>query len=263
MGRTSKSFTLLLVIILAVSILIMAKPAFAQPIPVPTTPPPSTPEFSLKYIDHSYHANGNYVQNKSIEVIIKNQPTLWVLCYYVRSKSHLSEDWTYYGYYDNSTYVPNVLLAPNGRLIASNSSVTILVFGFEGNNSSNTNHLSLGKVNDGDQIDFQVQAYIGNWFPCKEINATASIEYNVVNIDAIGDWSPTQTVAISRSSSVPEFPTWIILPLFAVIILISMVFIRKRIPKKIAHFFICFYSRPFKGFNAIPTNEILLNVLST
>jgi YVTN family beta-propeller protein len=46
--------------------------------------------------------------------------------------------------------------------------------------------------------------------------------------------TPTSTPTISPTSTVPEFPTWIILPLFAVIILLSTVFARKRIPKKIA-----------------------------
>ena len=41
---------------------------------------------------------------------------------------------------------------------------------------------------------------------------------------------------VSSTHTVPEFSAWTILPLFAVIILISTVFIRKRIPK-IASFF--------------------------
>ncbi|MGD0204550.1 MAG: NosD domain-containing protein [Candidatus Bathyarchaeia archaeon] len=54
--------------------------------------------------------------------------------------------------------------------------------------------------------------------------------------------TPSPTPASTTSSStnttpsptptVPELPTWIILPLFAVVILLSIVFIRKRIPKR-------------------------------
>ncbi len=50
--------------------------------------------------------------------------------------------------------------------------------------------------------------------------------------------NPTATPTINTTSSpsptptVPEFPALIILPLFAIVILFSMVFIRKRIPKK-------------------------------
>ena len=39
---------------------------------------------------------------------------------------------------------------------------------------------------------------------------------------------PTLTPSPSPTSTVPEFPTWIILPLFAVIMLLSIVFARKR-----------------------------------
>ena len=80
-----KIATLLVVLILTVSSLIMAKPACAS------TPKPSVPEFTLKYVDHSYDVPptystdpytgktvmtqaGYHVENKSIEVTIKNQP---------------------------------------------------------------------------------------------------------------------------------------------------------------------------------------------
>jgi parallel beta-helix repeat protein len=43
---------------------------------------------------------------------------------------------------------------------------------------------------------------------------------------------PSSTLSPTPAPTVPEFPTWIILPLFAVAILLSTVFIRKRIPKK-------------------------------
>ena len=199
-------------------------------------PPPkkaSVPDFSLKYIDNSYHVNGYYAQNKSIEVIIKNQPTFNVLCYNVKSKSYLSENWMSYEYYNNSSYVTPQLFVPN-RLLAWNSTMTVLVFGFEGNNGSDNYNLMLGKVNDGDQIDFQVQAYIGNWFPGKVVNATASIEYYLLNIDAIGDWSPIQTVTIpannTPSPTMPEFPSWVILPLAMISVLLA-VLASKRIRK--------------------------------
>jgi hypothetical protein len=197
-------------------------------------PKPAIPEFTLKYADNSYNVAGNFVQNKSIEVTIKNEPSVYVICYNVKSKSHLSENWTSYEYYNNSSYLTPQLFIPN-RLLAWNSTMTILDFGFEGNNGSDTYNLMLGKVNDGDQIDFQVQAYIGNWFPGKVVNATASIDYYLLNIDAIGDWSPTQTVIITASSvtpsptpAVPEFPEAIMSVTFLVAVALVMVFVFKR-----------------------------------
>jgi hypothetical protein len=40
------------------------------------------------------------------------------------------------------------------------------------------------------------------------------------------------TIEFATTSTVPKFPTWIILPLFALLILLSIAFIRKRISKK-------------------------------
>ena len=42
----------------------------------------------------------------------------------------------------------------------------------------------------------------------------------------------TTTSTPSPTPSAPEFPTWVILPLFAIVILLSIIFIRKRMPKK-------------------------------
>jgi len=44
--------------------------------------------------------------------------------------------------------------------------------------------------------------------------------------------TPTATSSPTPTPTVPEFPATIILPLFAVVILLSMVFIKKRIPQK-------------------------------
>jgi len=45
--------------------------------------------------------------------------------------------------------------------------------------------------------------------------------------------TPTQTPTTTPPPTIiQEFPTWIILPLFAVIMLLSTIFIRKRISKK-------------------------------
>ena len=53
-------------------------------------------------------------------------------------------------------------------------------------------------------------------------------------VTVISDQLTTTTPRTTPSSTptVPEFPTWVILPLFAMVILLSIVFIRKRKPKK-------------------------------
>jgi hypothetical protein len=197
--KTGYAILFILWIILAPALTQKANLTEANPY---TPPEPTIPEFTLKYTDNSYNVAGNFVQNKSIEVTIKNQPTGYILCYNVKSKSNFSENWTSYEYYDNSSYLTPQLFLPN-RLLAWNSTMTVLVFGFEGNNGSDNYNLMLGKVNEGAKMDFQVQAYIGNWFPGRVVNATASIDFYSLNIDATGDWSPPQTITI-QESSIPE-----------------------------------------------------------
>jgi parallel beta-helix repeat protein len=59
--------------------------------------------------------------------------------------------------------------------------------------------------------------------------------YPLIHQVDISATSPTPTSTTTSPTSTPtilEFPTWIILPLFAVVMLLSTVFIRKRTPKK-------------------------------
>jgi hypothetical protein len=234
MKKTGNAFLFILWIILAPAITQKVNLTEANPY---TPPEPAIPEFTLKYTDNSHNVAGNFVQNKSIEVTIKNQPTGYVLCYNVKAKSHSAENWTAYEYYNNSSYLTPQLFLPN-RLLGWNSTTTILVFGFEGNNGSDNYNLMLGKVNDGDKIDFQIQAYIGNWFPGRVVNATASIDYWLLNIDATGDWSPIQTITI-QENSIPEpaplpepFPTTLLIgsgvAVVAVVGLGLLVYFKKR-----------------------------------
>jgi len=56
--------------------------------------------------------------------------------------------------------------------------------------------------------------------------------------DNFGNWATPQTVyylitpIMGPPPPVPEFPKWIVLPLFAVVILLSTIFIRKKITEK-------------------------------
>jgi hypothetical protein len=64
-------------------------------------------------------------------------------------------------------------------------------------------------------------------------------------------WYTTQfstheiSIVFTAGSSIPEFPTWIILPLLAIVILLSIVFIRKRIPKNSSLFRIFYMNLHF------------------
>ena len=128
MVNASKSFSLLFILILAVSSLMMVKPAFAQtPTPTPTAipiPTPSVPQFTLKLVNDSRYIQptptvttnpytgqqtvttypSQYVQDEYIAVIIQNQAftpfssggNSYDLYFDVQTKGHFSEDWTTY-----------------------------------------------------------------------------------------------------------------------------------------------------------------------
>ena len=208
-------------------------------IPIPT---PSVPEFTLKFVDNSYKVPptktsttnpytgktttttipGYSVENLTIEVTIKNQPfpstlngNISNLYYNVETKGHFGYGWTEWYTYSYSS--------PGSLQSQSNSEYTVLSFP--------------ANYQSGYEIDFQVEAILGyqytyTYFIGVDIPVHASsFAYQS------SDWSPTQTITIP-AYTVPEFSTWIILPLFAVLMLLSTVFIRRRIPKKNITFFV-------------------------
>jgi hypothetical protein len=85
MVNINKSASLLLILLIAASLVVMAKPATAQSIPKP-----SVPEFTVKYVDRSYYVppvygvdqysgktvqtgGGFTVTNKTLEVTIRGK----------------------------------------------------------------------------------------------------------------------------------------------------------------------------------------------
>jgi hypothetical protein len=286
MSGISKSFLLLLIVLLAVSSLIMAKPAFAQtptptPIPIPT---PSIPEFTVNFVNASYSVTttNSYtgvnetpqISNNSIEITIKNQPfnynsLTYQIYFNVRTKPHFADNWTEIYPLENLTSSNNgdgtfsygEYISPDSPS-QTNSAHTIITFpvvptdlygasGYdiqryytqqgvqEGMNFSFLSAIPL----DG-QVDFQVEALVGHtstmWVIQHPLYPTiGGYSAPAVAYDSTSNWSNAQTVTIGQTSTsasptptVPEFPTWIILPLFAIAILLSTVFIRKEYPKR-------------------------------
>jgi hypothetical protein len=235
MGSIRKSFSLILVVILAASSLIIVESAFAQSIPKP-----SVPEFTLKLVDNSYSvpatvtidpftgANvtqpSHRVDNKTIEVIIKNQPfnpiliqegnSNWTTAFYynVHFKGHYSGDWIPIYFYgdpfptpSNSDYTtieyPLELTSPNA------SSYYLQVYReYDGSYSSIPT-----EIPSNAQIDFQVQAMIGNFH--RGYNATATDQLQMfpwVFEGQTSDWN-TQTITIPETASSPN-PTLSLTP---------------------------------------------------
>ena len=206
MGNIGKKFSLLLVVILAVSSLIMVESALAQSITKP-----SVPEFTLKYVDNSYDVPptttsttdpytgktittttpGYRVEKKSIEITVTNQPFtsysdaeghLISLFYNVRFKGHFGGEstWTtpFYKTIRNGEY------GFTARNPQSNSGYTIISVPSE--------------FRVGDVVDFQVQTLEGfhtPWEPLPMPMGTSQFT------GQSSDWSNTQTITIGQTST--------------------------------------------------------------
>jgi len=170
---------------------------------------PSVPEFTVKLVAHPYdvpttystdpytgetitHA-GYHVENKSIEVSIKNQPfTPYTdmdgksinLYYNVRVKGHFEENWTELfsasgeypsaGSYPKQDYGSQYTIVFYPRIVPSNG-----------------------------QMDFQVEALVGYYTQVYLGNTPA---YYDVFTGETSDWSNTQTITIGESQTPTPSP---------------------------------------------------------
>ncbi len=165
-------------------------------------PKPSVPEFTLKVVAHPYDvpptyeidqytgqniktSSGYHVENKSVEVIIKNQPfsstldesgNYTSLFYNIQFKGHYANEWSHAEVCYNT----------------SNSAYTLISISFEGQD-----------IPDGGQIDFQVRALVGH---LKRLISETGIlvlpnPYYYEFAGKAGDWSNTQTITIDQSAS--------------------------------------------------------------
>jgi hypothetical protein len=157
--------------------------AVAHPYDVPTTY--STDPYTGETITHE----GRHVENKSIEIWIKNQPFTPYddaeghqvnLYYSVRVKGHFEPDWstpTTYSESDSAERIPQ-----------SNSEYTVL---------SLVNYYSPKA-----QVDYQVEALVGHfytayWPPGHSIQ----FPYTEFQVDDTSGWSSTQTLTFSESQT--------------------------------------------------------------
>jgi|YelNatPaOPRAMG01_1025707.scaffolds.fasta_scaffold43577_1 hypothetical protein len=232
MYRLSKHHSLYFVAILAFSVLLM----IAESTDAQTIPKPTVPQFTVKYVDRSYTVPAtttidpysgqsvtnpsHYVENRTLEIAIKNQPFTpyidnstgaeWkiTLMYQIRTKGHFAQNWT------------NLYSVDNGFLSASNSSYTTVSYPLSEGSPVG------GNLEANDQVDFQVKAMIGY------VHRTVGFMSWYFTGES-SDWSPTQTVTIPASNSnpsptVPEFPFGAVLSLFALVPLIAIM-VKKRL----------------------------------
>jgi hypothetical protein len=217
MDCKSKTFALGLTVLIILSCLTLltVKPANAQSLPTP-----SVPEFTAKFVDHSYTVPAKthvdpytgeqitdpsyIVKNETIDVTIKNQPfasteAITYLCYNIREKGYFENTWTELYHITNRTN-------DNTLIRASNSDYTII---------------SLPKVAPNGQIDFQVKAYftVGHRFFNSNFGTWTWEE---------SDWSNTQIVTIGQSSTapsptVPELSWLVIVPLLLSVFSVAVI----------------------------------------
>ena len=210
MGSISKSFSLLVIVLLVVSSLIMAKPAFAQTTtPAPSTiPTPSVPEFTTQLVGPSYTVPttysldpntgqivakiGYYDKYSYIVLTIKNQPFTsfndnngnQILFYYnVQTKGHNL----------NNSFVDLYNTNDGGN------------YPTQSTDSDYTNiSMPIGEIPaGGTSIDIQVQAmigYVGSKFK-------SGLLSGYVFVGQTSAWSSTQTVSIPASTPLSSTST--------------------------------------------------------
>lgn len=196
MVSANKSFSLLLICILAVSMLIMVKPAYSQSIPTP-----SVPQFTMQLVGPSYTVPTTYSLDpntgkivakigytnpySNLEIDVKNQPfdsTYDNPYFNVRVKLYNSTgNWV------------EVYESPYGFPQQSNGSeYTDVGFPIEG-------ATFVGTI-AGSQIDIQVEAMYGYWGR----TSTALGGQGFIAV-ATSAWSNTQTISIPANT--PLSPT--------------------------------------------------------
>jgi hypothetical protein len=187
---------------------------------------PTTYSFD-PYTGQQITNQGHHVENKSIEVKIKNQPFQTFkneygqtinLFYNIRIKGYLEENWT-------EVYRP-VYGFPRQSI---DSEYTVLSYHWveQGETQIGSRMITL---RNGAQADFQVEAMIGYIADSGPFSDRSPREYFEGETSG---WSNTQTLNIpeslvSPSPTIPEVSPLAILPLFAAIPLIATIVLRKK-----------------------------------
>jgi hypothetical protein len=228
----SKRVALLLIPILALTSLIVIESVFAQ-----STTKPSVPEFTVKYVDSSHDVPprydfdpytgenvvvepGYHVQEKTIEVVIENQPftsyedangNVIRLYYSIRIKGSFGDSWWYPDYSDY-TQVDAEGERVNYAGADVGSDFTVIAYGLVGNNG--TRALLNLDISDGGKADFQVQAFIGyktrvndTYVPGIPVgDPTDPIPHHYVFTGETSNWSSTQTITIDEGQTATPSP---------------------------------------------------------
>jgi hypothetical protein len=205
------------------------------------TSKPSVPEFTVNLVAYPYDVPsstttkideytgeetvkttpGYHVENRSIEIVITNQPfTIYTnddgdeinLYYTVQVKGHFGDDWK-----SVETTYSSKGPQSNAQLDSEYTIVSIEADEYPSNAV----------------LDFRVQALIGYYAPYGRNAVIFGFEF----FGQKSGWSNTQTKNLSEegfqirlNEEVPEFPSWIILPLVLTVTVVVAIY-KKRLPK--------------------------------
>jgi hypothetical protein len=212
MNKTTKTLTILLIILLVIPSL-----AALQSVNAYSIPTPSTPQYTVTYADDSYdvppqttvnsytgkteiNQQGYRVQNRTVTLTIKNQPfTVYTdsagniisLFYIVQVRGHFDGSW-YCPSGDTDDRTELKYIKAQGDYPS-----TVLVYGSPGNGLGYTN---LGAPSGG-EVDFRIQAFIGY---VNRVSDGYTMFGEIYHYDFTGqtsDYSSIQTIKL------PEDPT--------------------------------------------------------
>jgi hypothetical protein len=236
MDNIRKTLTLILILTMTVPNLMMIKPTVAQSIPKP-----SVPEFTIEPVGPSfdipptYYFNsstglfdtndGYHIQFSAVKIIIKNQPFSNQsvgdnLYYNVRMKPHN---------YADSYWIELFSAGADGYPIQTSANYTTIPIAIEGTQA-------LGRIiPTGATTDIQVEAMIGH---IGRNNTMIPYPYPYVFFGETSGWSNIQTVTLppknaftvspSPSPTVPELSWLAILPLFAIMLSVVLIFRHRK-----------------------------------
>jgi hypothetical protein len=219
-----KHGTILLGIVLVALTIIAPLTVYAQ-----TSTKPAVPEFSLKYFEHPYDVppttsvdpytgktvtvqEGYHIENRSIEVVIKNQPfssytdsvgNNIALLYNIRWKGHFEDSWKY------CAGEPATFDNTKDYVHASGSTNTVAVGGLNSKSADYNFFVYIPSgSSQGGQVDFQVKALFGysnRVYAGDQIPLGATYYYNFTGAES--DWSNIQTFNLDNNSTTTASPT--------------------------------------------------------
>ena len=213
MRSVSKSLTLIFVVLLLSSLMVLT----VEPVNAQKPPKPSVPTFSVKLVSHPYNVPptttstfdsstwkeitttvpGYRVENRSIEISIKNQPFKPYTIQTSASDYDVKLDYIveYRNSFDNDQSWKNLYW----RGFQQTAQYTVLSCFPRNIGLDPTGHNDDFPV--GVQVEFRVQARIGCWAVLTPLDYLHGSREPYLTEAELSDWSGIQTITITKGSS--------------------------------------------------------------